>query len=100
MAYQIRKLEELEGLVKQHSPQEGVNLTSIDNVATFKASTTLERSPAVDEAAFVIVAQGRKHCYSKAIEDGNAGAGVTGRYIPGKGYPGHDMHGIGNGLYL
>lgn len=63
MAYQIDKLEKLKGLVEQYSPHEGVNETNVKNVGTFKASTTLARSPVVDIPSLVIVVQGRKYCY-------------------------------------
>jgi AraC-like DNA-binding protein len=63
MAYQTDKLEKLVTLVEQHSQQEGVNLTRVESLGTFKASTTQGRSPAVDQPAIVIVGQGEKHCY-------------------------------------
>ena len=63
MAYQTHKLKKLVSLVEQHSPQEGVNLTSFQDFATFKASTTQVRSPVIDAPALFIVGQGRKNCY-------------------------------------
>jgi AraC-like DNA-binding protein len=63
MTHQIEKLKKLAGLVEQHSPQEGVNLTSFPDFAAFKVSTTQAKSPAIDVPALVIVAQGRKNCY-------------------------------------
>jgi AraC-like DNA-binding protein len=63
MAYQIEKLKKLTGLVEQHAPQEGVNLTSFPAFATFKVSTTQAKVPAIDVPALVIVGQGRKNCY-------------------------------------
>jgi AraC-like DNA-binding protein len=64
MAYQINRLERLVGLLEQHTPQEGVNLTSVESFGTFKVSATHGRSPTVDEPAIVIVGQGRKYCYA------------------------------------
>jgi AraC-like DNA-binding protein len=63
MSYQTDKLEKLVTLVEQHSPQEGINLTGIKDLGTFKASTMQGRSPAVDRPAIVIVGQGKKYCY-------------------------------------
>ena len=63
MTYQIEKLEKFVSLLEQHSPQEGVNQTSFQAFATFRASTTQAKSPDIDAPAIVIVGQGRKNCY-------------------------------------
>jgi AraC-like DNA-binding protein len=63
MAYQTDKLEKLVSLVGQHAPQEGVNYCCLENVGTYKLSSTQGRTPIVDVPAIWMVAQGRKVCY-------------------------------------
>ena len=63
MTYQIDKLEKLAGLVEQHAPQEGINLTAIEGLGTYKASTTQERTSVIEIPAIVVVAKGRKFSY-------------------------------------
>jgi AraC-like DNA-binding protein len=63
MTDQNERLGKLAGLVEQHAPQEGVNLTFLPGFATFKISMTQAKSPAIDVPALAIVAQGRKNCY-------------------------------------
>lgn len=63
MNYQINKFKKLVSLVKQHSPQEGLNYSSIEGFGTYKASTIHGRKPAVDLPAIWIIGQGKKVCY-------------------------------------
>ncbi|MBV7331177.1 AraC family transcriptional regulator [Chloroflexi bacterium TSY] len=63
MTVQTDKLEKLVTLLAQHTPHEGVGKTGLDNLGTFKASTTQVRSPDYYEPAIVIVGQGKKRCY-------------------------------------
>jgi AraC-like DNA-binding protein len=63
MDYQPHRLEKLVRLLEQHSPQEGVNLSSLEDVGTFKASATQGRTPLIDVPAIWVVGQGRKTCY-------------------------------------
>ena len=63
MTYQQDKFEKFVSLVKQHSPQDGANLSFLENVGTYKASANVERTPMVDFPAIWIVGQGKKICY-------------------------------------
>lgn len=62
MNYQIKKFKKLVSLVKQHSPQEGLNYSSIEGFGTYKASTIHGMKPAVDLPAIWIIGQGKKVC--------------------------------------
>ncbi len=63
MNYQQNKFKKFLSLLDQHSPQDGPNLTSNKNFATFKASATHGRKPMVERSAIWIVGQGQKFCY-------------------------------------
>ncbi len=63
MPYQQNQFEKLFKLVNTQSQKEGINFSAIDNVGTFKASTTQGRQPMVDPPAIWIVSQGKKTCY-------------------------------------
>jgi AraC-like DNA-binding protein len=77
MTCQIEKLDRFVNLVQQHCPQEGGNLTSITDFATFKASTTQRKSPVIDVSALFVVGQGRKNCYvGNRVYEYNAGNAV------------------------
>jgi AraC-like DNA-binding protein len=74
MNNQINKFKKLVSLVKQHSPQEGLNYSSIEGFGTYKASTIHGRKPAVDLPAIWIIGQGKKVCYvGDQIYDYSAG---------------------------
>ena len=72
MAYQTSKLEKLVALVEQHTTHEGISRTGLDQVATFKSSSTQTRIPSYYDPAIVIVGQGKKRCYigAKSYEYG------------------------------
>lgn len=63
MSYQIQKLEKLTEIVKQHTPQEGINTTAIESLGTYRSSTAQDRQPEIDIPAIVIALQGKKICY-------------------------------------
>jgi AraC-like DNA-binding protein len=63
LSFQPQKLEELTQLVDRHSPQEGLNYTRINNLGTYRASATLDRTPAMEIPGIVIVVSGKKACY-------------------------------------
>ena len=74
MNYQTDKFGRLKDLVRQHSPEEGINLTSIEYFGTFKTTTTQSRHPHIDVPAIFIVLQGKKLCYvGEKIYDYSAG---------------------------
>ena len=63
MKYSADKMEEFVALLERHSPQEGLNETSIPDLVTFRQTDPHQRCPAVYEPALVILGQGKKHCY-------------------------------------
>jgi AraC-like DNA-binding protein len=82
MAYQTDELEKLVSLMEQHSPQEGINRTSVPDFGVFRASATNVRRPVIDAAALFVVGQGRKNCYvGNRVFDYSAG-NVLGMFYP------------------
>lgn len=63
MIYQQNKFEQFVNLMEQHSPQEGLNLTSIESFGTIKSSITKSRNPSCDLPVILIAGQGKKICY-------------------------------------
>ena len=69
MDYQIDQFEKFVRLVEQHSPEEGINLSSsVQGFGTFRLSSPEERKPIIDAVALFIVAQGKKNCYVGFID--------------------------------
>jgi AraC-like DNA-binding protein len=62
MAYQPDEFQAFVTLVRQHAPQEGLNLGASENIGTFRSSTIQGKHPMIDPPAIWIVAQGRKVC--------------------------------------
>lgn len=58
-----RNFEQLSELIADHTPQEGPNPTGIENVWTFKTSSTSDKNPIIDHPAIWIIAQGEKSIY-------------------------------------
>ena len=63
MTYDPALFEKLKDLVIQHSPQEGLNLTSIEFFGTYKSTSIQGRKHSIDVPAIFIVLQGKKLCY-------------------------------------
>jgi AraC-like DNA-binding protein len=63
MTYQPDKFQTFATLVKQHALQEGPNVSTVENIGTFKSSTNQGKRPLIDPPAMWIVVQGRKVCY-------------------------------------
>lgn len=63
MSYQQDKFEQFLSLVEQHSPQEDLNFTAIENFGTLKSSMPRRRHPSCDPPVIFIVGQGRKTCF-------------------------------------
>lgn len=63
MAIQQAKLDEFIRLLARHTPNEGVNMTILDNVGLFRMSQPMERTPIVYEPAIFMMGQGMKECY-------------------------------------
>jgi AraC-like DNA-binding protein len=63
MTYDPTLFEKLKDLVIRYSPEEGINLSSIEFFGTFKSTETHSRKPSIDVPAIFIVLQGRKLCY-------------------------------------
>lgn len=58
-----RGFEEFVQLVREHSPREGLNLSSIGTFGTYRTSQTHGQVPAVDIPALWTVVQGQKVCH-------------------------------------
>jgi AraC-like DNA-binding protein len=63
MRYSADKMKEFVALLERHTPQEGLNETSVPDLVTFRQTDPHHRCPAVYEPALVILGQGKKHCY-------------------------------------
>ncbi len=63
MTYQQDKLEQFVHLMAQHSPQENLNYSIIENFGTLKASMPIKRHPTCDPPAIFVVGQGSKTCF-------------------------------------
>lgn len=63
MIYQQNKFEQFVSLIEQHSPQEDLNFTHIENFGTLKSSIPKSRHPSCDPPAIFIVGQGKKTCF-------------------------------------
>lgn len=60
MSYQQNKFNQFVNLIEQHSPQEGLNFTDIENFGTLKSSVIKRRNPTCDPPVILIVGQGKK----------------------------------------
>jgi len=63
MSYQQDKFEQFLSHVEQHSPQEDLNFSAIENFGTLKSSMPRRRHPSCDPPVIFIVGQGRKSCF-------------------------------------
>ena len=64
MIDQQNKFKQFVRLMEQHSPQEGLNLASAENIGTIKSSVTKNRNPTCDLPMILVVGQGRKICFA------------------------------------
>lgn len=60
MSYQQNKFEQFVSLIEQHSPQEDLNFTHIENFGTLKSSIPKSRHPSCDPPVIFIMGQGKK----------------------------------------
>ena len=75
------QLERLARLVEKHTPAEGINLTAIEGLGSYKSSERSSRLPAMDIPGIAVVVQGRKICHvGEAVHDYHAGAVIAGIY--------------------
>lgn len=63
MEIQQAQLDEFVRLLAQHTPNEGVNVTTLSNVGLSRMSQPMERTPVMYEPAIVMLGQGAKVCY-------------------------------------
>ncbi|MBW4439539.1 MAG: AraC family transcriptional regulator [Pleurocapsa minor GSE-CHR-MK-17-07R] len=63
MALQQTKMDEFVRLLEQHTPNEGVNVTILDNVGLSRMSQPVERTSILYEPAIFMMGQGEKVCY-------------------------------------
>jgi len=77
MTYSEEQMAELVKLVDRYAPQDGINLTSIPEVGTYRQTKREERRVLIYIPAIRIIAQGKKHCYL----DGQKYDYSAGRYL-------------------
>ena len=63
MNYSEEKMAAFTALLEKHATQEGLNLTDIPDVITYRESQIPDRCALVYESAVMILGQGKKHCY-------------------------------------
>ena len=63
MTHQPEKFQAFATLVKQHALHEGPNMSTVENIGTFKSSLNQGKHPMIDPPAMWIVVQGRKICH-------------------------------------
>ena len=63
MIYLQNKFEQFVDLIDQHSPQEELNFSIIENFGTLKSSTPKSRHPTCDPPTIFIIGQGKKSCF-------------------------------------
>lgn len=63
MTIRQAKMDEFVRLLEQHTPHEGVNVTTLDNVGLCRMSQPVERTPLLYEPVIVMLGQGSKVCY-------------------------------------
>ncbi|UCC52919.1 MAG: AraC family transcriptional regulator [Anaerolineaceae bacterium] len=63
MNYSEEKMATFTALLEKHTTQEGLNLTDIPDVITYRESHIPDRCALVYESAVMILGQGKKHCY-------------------------------------
>lgn len=63
MAILQAQMDEFIRLLAQHAPNEGVNVTLLDNVGLWRSSQQMERTPTLYEPSIVMMGQGTKVCY-------------------------------------
>jgi AraC-like DNA-binding protein len=63
MRYSEENMEEFVALLERHTPQEGLNGTSIPDLFTFRETEPHGSCAAVYEPGIAILGQGKKHCY-------------------------------------
>ena len=61
--YQQSKMRGLVRLIAQHSPQEDLNYSAVENFGTLKSSLPRIRHPTCDPPAIFVVGQGSKTCF-------------------------------------
>ena len=63
MNYSQEKMAAFTALLEKHTTQEGLNITAVPDVGTFRESSPQSRCASVYEPAIVILGQGKKQCY-------------------------------------
>ncbi|KAA3655961.1 MAG: AraC family transcriptional regulator [Chloroflexi bacterium] len=63
MTYSEEKMAMFVALLEKHTPEEGLNVTAVPDLITYRNSSTLEKCASVYEQGIVILGQGKKYCY-------------------------------------
>ncbi len=63
MTYTEEKMATFVYLLEKHASQEGLNVTAVSDLITYRESTKPDRCALVYEPAIIILGQGKKYCY-------------------------------------
>jgi AraC-like DNA-binding protein len=63
MSYSDEKMQAFVALLEKLTPQEGLNVTAVSDLITYRESTKPDRCALVYEPAIIILGQGKKVCY-------------------------------------
>jgi AraC-like DNA-binding protein len=63
MSYSDEKMRAFVALLEKLTPQEGLNVTAVSDLITYRESTKPDRCALVYEPAIIILGQGKKVCY-------------------------------------
>jgi len=82
MSYSDEKMHEFVALLEKHTPQEGLNLTAVSDLITYRESGTPDKCRSVYEQGVVILGQGKKHCYVDGQEYDYSVGNYLSLYLP------------------
>lgn len=82
MNYSQEKMQTFVTLLEQHTPQEGLNLTDIPDVVTYRESTMPDKCAHVYQQGIAILGQGKKHCYVDGQEYDYSVGNYLSLYLP------------------
>lgn len=82
MNYSNKKMQAFVALLEKHTPKEGLNLTAVPDMITYRESAMPDRCALVYEPAIMILGQGKKHCYVDGQEYDYSVGNYLSLYLP------------------
>ena len=82
MSYSDEKMQEFVALLEKHTPQEGLNVTDVPDLITYRESSTPDRCALVYEPAIIILGQGKKYCYVDGQQYDYSAGNYLSLYLP------------------